>query len=97
MNSLVERILDASRRSHRPGFPKNAEQCWRVSLNFFSHLYGLPTPAWIEKPEYFLPEAEYFTILTPESEAGLYRMRARTPKELLRRNVVFEGRNMTLL
>lgn len=64
---------------------------------FFAHLYRLPEPNWIEKPEYFLSEPEYFTIQVPDSEAGLYRMRARTPKELLRRNVVFETRNMTLL
>ncbi|TCK72843.1 alpha/beta hydrolase [Acidipila rosea] len=64
---------------------------------FFSHLYRLPMPSWIEKPEYFLLEPEYFTILMPDSEVGLYRMRARTPKEMLRRNVIFEARNMTLL
>jgi hypothetical protein len=79
------------------------------TAEFFSRLYGLTKPDWTEKPEYFLPELEYmsylasepddpdFMVFPPESEDALYRMMARSPKEMLRRNVVFEARSLTVL
>jgi len=79
------------------------------TAEFFARLYRLPKPAWVDKPEYFLPELEYMAYLVsesegeepmiwfPETDADLYRMMARSPKEMLRRNVVFEARNLTVL
>jgi len=76
---------------------------------FYSNLYKLPKPGWIEKPEYFLREPEYLSYLTikidekevvmwlPESDADLFRLRAKTPKEMLRRNVIYAARNLTLV
>jgi hypothetical protein len=79
------------------------------TAEFFARLYSLPRPTWVDKPEYFLSVLEYLSycvselegeepmIRPPETDVALYRMMARSPKELLRRNVVFEARNMTVL
>ena len=76
---------------------------------FFARLYSLSKPSWVEKPEHFLPEMEYMSycvsesegeepmIWLPQTDAALYRMMSRSPKEMLRRNVVFEARNLTVL
>lgn len=76
------------------------------AAEFFAKLYDLPIPGWVEKPEYFLAEMDYYNcvisfgnseygLLMPESEDQDYRLRARTPKEMLRRNVIFAARNLT--
>jgi hypothetical protein len=60
-------------------------------------------PAGVEKPEYFLPELDYYGcvisagddqygLLMPETEAEDYRLRARTPKEFLRHNIILPAR-----
>jgi hypothetical protein len=79
------------------------------AAEFFANLYKLSKPAWVDKPEYFLAVMEYrpylatesddrhFTAWPPLSEAALYRMKAKSPKEMLRRNVVFEARSLTVL
>ena len=79
------------------------------TAEFFARLYQLPTPPWVDKPEYFLPELEYlafcvtetddgeFMAFPPLSDDALYRMIARSPKEMLRRNVVYEARGLTVL
>jgi hypothetical protein len=79
------------------------------AAEFFANLYELPKPVWVDKPEYFLAAMEYrpylatepddrhFMAWPPLSEAALYRMKARSPKEMLRRNVVFEARSLTVL
>jgi len=79
------------------------------TAEFFARLYGLPKPVWVEKPEYFLPELEYlaycvtetddgeFMAFPPLSEDALQRMIAMSPKEMLRRNVVYEARSLTIL
>jgi hypothetical protein len=79
---------------------------------FFARRFGLPTPNWVDKSEYFLPELEYFYYCEtrgvdvddpeymcwpPLSEQALCRKIARTPRELLRRNVVYEARSLTVL
>jgi pimeloyl-ACP methyl ester carboxylesterase len=79
------------------------------AAEFFARLYGLPKPAWVEKPEYFLAEPEFasflasdpddpeFIVWIPDSYAALWRLQARSPKEMLRRNVIFEARSLTVL
>lgn len=79
------------------------------TAEFFAHLYELPEPSWVNKPEYFLAEMEYlaycetetedgeFMAFPPLSEDALYRMKAKSPKEMLRRNVIFEARSLTVL
>ena len=79
------------------------------AAEFFANLYELPKPVWVDKAEYFLAVIEYraylagdpgdrhFMVWPPLSRAALYRMKARTPKEMLRRNVVFEARSLTVL
>jgi hypothetical protein len=42
-------------------------------------------------------EGEEPMIWFPETDAALYRMMARSPKEILRRNVIFEARNLAVL
>jgi hypothetical protein len=75
---------------------------------FFARLYGLPKPTWVEKPEYFLPGTGYCAfmedpddidaiVMVPLDEDADFRKRAKTPKEMLRRNVVFEARGLTVL
>jgi hypothetical protein len=79
------------------------------AAEFFANLYELPRPVWVDKSEYFLAVMEYqaylateaddrhFMAWPPLSEAALYRMKARSPREMLRRNVVFEARSLTVL
>ena len=79
------------------------------AAEFFANLYELPKPAWVDKSEYFLAVMEYqayfgtepddrqFMAWPPLSKAALYRVKARSPKEMLRRNVAFEARNLTVL
>jgi hypothetical protein len=79
------------------------------AAEFFANLYELPKPAWVDKSEYFLAVMEYqvyfgteaddrqFMAWPPLSKAALYRIEARSPKEMLRRNVAFEARNLTVL
>jgi hypothetical protein len=79
------------------------------AAEFFENLYELAKPAWVDKSEYFLAVMEYqaylamepndghFLAWPPVSGAALYRMQARSPKEMLRRNVVFEARSLTIL
>jgi hypothetical protein len=79
------------------------------AAEFFANLYELPKPVWVNKSEYFLAQIEYLAYLATEpdepdfmawpplSEDALYRMKARSPKEMLRRNVVFEARSLTVL
>jgi hypothetical protein len=79
---------------------------------FFARRFSLSRPDWVDKPEYFLSELEYvhycetrgvdvndpeYMYCGPLNEQGLYRKIARTPKELLLRNVVFEARSLTVL
>ena len=78
-------------------FPKERRVMLAGVAEFFSNLYGLPMPTWINKPEYFLSEPTYLTMLLPDTEDGLHRLRARTPKELHRRNLIFEARGLTVL
>jgi len=79
------------------------------TADFFARLYGFTKPSWVEKPEYFLPELEYlaycveetddsaFMAFPPLSEDALHRMIAMSPKEMLRRNVVYAARGLTVL
>jgi hypothetical protein len=79
------------------------------AAEFFANLYELPKPAWVDKSEYFLAVMEYqaylatepddrqFMAWPPLSKAALCRLKARSPKEMLRRNVAFEARNLTVL
>ena len=79
------------------------------TAEFFARLYKLPKPAWVDMPEYILDEMEYlsyceeetedgeYMCFPPDSEAALYRMKARSPKEMLRRNVIYEARSLTVL
>jgi len=79
------------------------------TAEFFARLYGLPKPTWVDKPEYLLAEMEYvtyfvsekddpdFMLWPPTSEVDIHRMMARSPKEMLRRNVVYEARSLTVL
>jgi hypothetical protein len=53
----------------------------------------------MEYQAYLATEADdrHFMAWPPLSEAALYRMKARSPREMLRRNVVFEARSLTVL
>jgi hypothetical protein len=79
---------------------------------FFARRFNLPRPAWVDKPEYFLPELEYlyyskphgmefddpdFIAWPPFDDQALYLRMARTPRELLRRNVAYPARSLTVL
>jgi hypothetical protein len=67
-----------------------------------------PTGSWVDKPKYFLAQMEdtaycvsepnepEFMAWPPDSEATLYRMRARFPKEMLHRKVVNEAGSLTV-
>ena len=90
-------------------FPAERRAMMAGAAEFFANLYEIPKPMWVDKSEYFLAVMEYQAYLTTEpgerpfmawpplSEVALYRMKARTPKEMLRRNVVFEARSLTVL
>jgi hypothetical protein len=90
-------------------FSKERRAMMAGAAEFFAGLYELPKPAWVDKPEYFLAVMEYqaylatepndrhFMAWPPISEVALYLMKARSPKEMLRRNVVFEARSLTVL
>jgi pimeloyl-ACP methyl ester carboxylesterase len=80
--------------------------------DFFAPRFGLAKPSWMERSEYFLPELEYlyycqtpglspddpdFMCWPPLDDQDLFRRMARTPKELLRRNVIYEARSLTVL
>jgi pimeloyl-ACP methyl ester carboxylesterase len=76
------------------------------TAEFLAKLYDLPVPVWTAKREYRLPELDYsncaisfgegeYALILPETEADDYRLRGRTPKEMLRRNVIFAARNLT--
>lgn len=79
---------------------------------FFARRFALSRPPWVDKPEYFLPELEYlyycqthgldvddpdYMCWPPLDNNSLYREVARTPPELLRRNVIYEARSLTVL
>ena len=79
---------------------------------FFARRFSLPRPEWVDKEEYFLPGLEYlhychtrglepddpgFMCWPPLDDQALYRKMAETPKELLKRNVVFDARSLTVL
>jgi hypothetical protein len=90
-------------------FSKERRAMMAGVAEFFAGLYELPKPVWVDKPEYFLPVMEYQTYLAtglndrhfmawpPLSKAALHLMKVRSPKEMLRRNVVFEARSLTVL
>ncbi|MEA2538694.1 MAG: hypothetical protein QOH35_60 [Acidobacteriaceae bacterium] len=42
------------------------------------------------------PDEPEFMVWPPDSEAALYRMEARSPKEMLRRGVIYEARSLTV-
>lgn len=78
------------------------------AAEFLARVYGLPVPDWTSKAEYFLPEPDYsncaisfgdgeYALILPETEDDDCRLRAGTPKEMLRRNVIFAARNLTVL
>jgi pimeloyl-ACP methyl ester carboxylesterase len=90
------------------GFPPARRAMLAGTAEFFAKLYGLPKPVWVEKPEYFLPELDYYGcvisfgdgqygLLMPETGAEDYRLRARTPKEFLRHNIILPARDLTVL
>lgn len=79
---------------------------------FFARRFALPRPEWVDKPEYFLARLEVlhycetrgiemddpgYMCWPPLDDAALYRKMAQTPKELLKRNVVFDARSLTVL
>jgi len=76
------------------------------AAEFFAKLYAMPIPAWTEREEYFLREPDYsncavcfgegeYALVLPETEEEDYRLRARAPKEMLRRNVIYAARDLT--
>ena len=79
------------------------------AAEFFARLYGLARPIWVDNAEYFLSEFEMGSPFTlepdddgssawlPDSPEEIWRMKARTPQEMLRRNVIFEARSLTIL
>lgn len=89
-------------------FPPERRAMLAGTAEFFAKLYGLPLPAWTAEPEYFLPEPDYYgsvisfsgtenALLLPETETDDLRLRAKTPKAMLRRNVIFAARSLTVL
>ena len=88
-------------------FPPGRRAMLAGAAEFLAKLYLLPIPAWTANWEYFLPEPDYsncaicfgesqYSLVLPETEGDDSRLRARTPKEMLRRNVVFAARNLTV-
>jgi hypothetical protein len=87
-------------------FPADRRAMLAGVAEVLARIYELPKPEWMDKPEYFLPgaprysigesEVEYLGEWTP-SETEHYRAMARTAKEMLRRNVIFPMRNLTVL
>ena len=79
------------------------------AAEFLSRLYGLTRPIWVDQAEYFLPQLEMGSLFTlapdddgssaglPDSPEEIWRMKARSPQEMLRRNVIFEARSLTIL
>lgn len=104
-----QRCLDAEPPSW---MPQEDRALLAGIAEFFARRFALPRPAWVDKPEYFLPELEYFHYCEthgidvddpeymcwpPLNDHALYRKIAKTPKEMLRRNVVYEARSLTVL
>lgn len=89
-------------------FPPGRRALLAGAAEFLAKLYDLPIPAWALKTEYTLPESDYgncanclggseYALVLPETDDEDYRLRAKTPKEMLRRNVIYAARNLTVL
>jgi len=87
-------------------FPPERRAMMAGAAEFLANFYALPFPAWTAKSEYFLSKPDYsacairlgddeYALILPETEEDDHRLRARTPKEMLRRNVIFAARNLT--
>jgi hypothetical protein len=87
-------------------FPPERRAMLAGVAELFASLYELPKPAWVDKPEYFLPEPpryiweksefEHLADRTPSSTER-YRAMAMTATEMLRRNLICPMRNLTVL
>lgn len=68
------------------------------AVEFLTHFYEIETPAWVEKPEFFLDQV--YDVGSKEREVPpevTARTRAKSPIEFTRRNVVFEARGLIRL
>jgi hypothetical protein len=94
------RFRTASFFSDRPPRFIGPGQCAILAgtAEYLSKDFGLPVPAWTEEPEYFLPE-----LWDPMSDwcPGMEEFReiriAKANECFLRRNVIFESRNLITL
>jgi hypothetical protein len=68
---------------------------------FLSQEFGLPIPAWTEKPEYFLAEewdwVEDYPGFNEELRSRISRRRESATPAFRRRNILYEGRNLIRL
>lgn len=100
-------MLDSFYRTHNPSlfatepstyFSPQQRAFFAGAVEYLTKLFEMETPAWVEKPEFFL-DHEYDVRsledeISPETTA---RSRAKTPLEFTRRNIVFEARGLIRL
>lgn len=68
------------------------------AAEYLCRRYDLDLPDWIDDPQYVLPEIyDFWGDITPEVRAMRFRRVQRSSPEFLKRNVVFEARNLTVL
>ena len=82
--------------------PKDLSPGWRAILagtaEYLSKEFGLPAPAWTEEPEYFMPHIwDPLGELMVGVEQYEQERRAAAHEVFLRRNVIFEARNLITL
>jgi hypothetical protein len=68
------------------------------AAEYLCRRYDLDLPDWIDDPQYVLPEIyDFWGDITPEVRAMRFRRVQRSSPEFLKRNVVFEARNLIVL
>lgn len=75
---------------------------WQAVLagtaEYLSQEFGLRIPAWVNEPRYFMPEMwDASEAMGFGTEEGREARKQTTPQAFLRRNVVFQARNLITL
>jgi hypothetical protein len=68
------------------------------TAEFLSKEFGLPVPAWVDEPEFLLPDLwELDGWMLPDDPAAIERRKAKAEPCFLRRNVLLERRDLITL
>jgi hypothetical protein len=80
------------------GFSPAFRALFAGTAEFLCREFGLDTPVWVEKKEYFLPEVwEPWGEIMPDDAESIERRKAKMDSAFLRRNVLFASRNLITL